>query len=626
MKRKIVWLVVSCLMVLALLAASCAKAEVPAAKEAAPATKEAAPATKEVTPAVKETTPAAAETPKYGGQLILVRNGNILNWDETIQPNWTLSRNMGWTNLNLIIGDWTKGPAGTNEYDWKAGNLAHPGNQVGQLAESWEFPDDTTIIFHIRKGVHWALDPNNAASRLVGGREFTADDVVFNEKRILWDPKTELYQTAGDARPLDVVATDKYTVKVKTPKGFQGMTWEYTGACIAMMAPEVAAKYGDYQKWENNVGQGPFILKDFVNMSSATWERNPSYYETDPVGPGKGNQLPYIDSAKYLIIPDLSTRMAALRTGKVDYDSGFGPIDAQQIIKTAPQVKYASGWGGFKLWSLRLDNLKPGLPWAGDVPYVPPNPSVADANALKVRRALNLAVNNPEMLQTLFAGQGSTLSFKIIPDEKNYAGVYTPLDQLPQDSRELFEYHPDKAKQLLTEAGYPNGFKASVIYDTGTAEYADVTAMIKNYWAKISVDVTLQPTTSAIYANIWLKHTYDEMILMGRSSYNPHVQYATYSTSSWNLSRVNDPVMDAYYFKMAEAYTDWEKKKVIMKEMNLYAIPKAYYVYWPVTYTYLFWQPWLKNFHGESSLGVFKSVALFKYTWLDQELKKSMGH
>ena len=628
MKKKIAWLVVSSLMVLALLVSSCAKKEeapapaAPAAKEAAaPAAKKeaAAPAAKkEAAPAVKEAAPVETEAPQYGGTLMMSRSSNILNWDERYLANWMLSTNLGFTNENLCIGDWAQGPAGTGQYAWsQAGYLVHPECIAGALAESWEFPDEETIIYNIRPNVQWALDPENEASALVGGRDFNADDAVFNIRRILWEPTTELYQTAGAARPTDVYATDENTVVVKTPKGFLGMTWEYTGHCIAMMAPEIEAKYGDYQTWENCVGTGPFILKDFVSQSSAYWERNPNYFYSDPVGPGKGNQLPYVDDIKYLIIPDESTRMAALRTGKIDYEfwPGYNTDIVNKFMKENPHMKHMRELGGFWLVAPRLDEFKPGLPWAPQ----------DDPNAIKVRRALNLAMNNQEVCDVLYGGDGETLSYKIVPNPKAYEGIYTPLNELPTDLREIFEYHPEKAKTLLTEAGYPDGFKAHVCY-SGSTRYTDFAPMLKQYWKKnLGVDLELRQLDRAVYTNTWVKKTHEEMIMYGRSSYNPHVMYSSYSTSAWNLARVNDPKLDDFYAKMAAAYTDWDKKSAIMKELNLYAISRVHHIHPPVGYRYFLWQPWMKNFHGEVALGVFKSVGAFKFVWLDSELKKSLG-
>ncbi|MBI4180336.1 MAG: hypothetical protein HY528_00210 [Chloroflexi bacterium] len=609
MKRKIVWLVVSYLMVLTLLAASCAKAEAPATKEAAPATKEAAPATREAAPVVKEAVPATSEAPKYGGTLIVGTNANILNWDELYQGTWSLATNLALVNEELMSGDWTKGAAGSGERVWQEGGYSDSVHAAGVLAESYELPDATTIIFHIRKGVHWALDQNSAASRLVGGRELTADDIVFNLRRQFVDnPSSPNYNWAGAARPLDVSATDKYTVMVKAPQGFLGLTWECMADNVRIMAPEVAKKYGDYSRWENSVGTGPFILTDHVPMSSATYTRNPSYREQDPIGAGKGNQLPYLDGVKILIIPDMSTRMAALRTGKMDWDMYlYAAGDALQLIKTNPQLKYMRSLGGSPIIGMRID--KPELPFKDS----------------KVRRALNLAMNNQEICDTIYGGEGEILGYKVVK-AKVFEGIYTPLEQLPTESRELFEYHPDKAKQLLAEAGYPNGFKTLAQISASDPVLIDRLTMIKAYWAKVNVDMEIKVVDQSIWNTMRSKHTYEQIFAGGRSIWNPHIPASNLKGFDQNTSMVDDPKMEDYYAKMTLAFFDRPKRDALMKEMNLYVLDKSWYITPPIAYVYTFWQPWLKNYYGEQDLGIFNKTLSLKYAWLDQELKKSMGH
>ena len=93
--------------------------------------------------------------------------------------------------------------------------------------------------------------------------------------------------------------------------------------------------------WRNAVGTGPFILTDYLSGSAATLVKNPDYWATDPVGPGQGNQLPYIDGIQYLIIPDVSTRQAALRTGKkagdtATYEAPNGSSITVEIVEAIP--------------------------------------------------------------------------------------------------------------------------------------------------------------------------------------------------------------------------------------------------------------------------------------------------
>ncbi len=84
------------------------------------------------------------------------------------------------TNEELLTGDWTRGKAGTGEVTWDRGGNDIWEYKAGAIAESWDFSTPGKLVYHIRQGVHWALNPNSEASRLVNGRELNADDVVFS--------------------------------------------------------------------------------------------------------------------------------------------------------------------------------------------------------------------------------------------------------------------------------------------------------------------------------------------------------------------------------------------------------------------------------------------------------------
>ena len=88
--------------------------------------------------------------------------------------------------------------------------------------------------------------------------------------------------------------------------------------CIGFVTPETIAIHGNADDWKHSCSTEPFILKDYITPSSITHARNLDYWETNPIGLGKRNQVPYIDTYKKLIIGDVSTQLAAFLTGKVD--------------------------------------------------------------------------------------------------------------------------------------------------------------------------------------------------------------------------------------------------------------------------------------------------------------------
>ena len=552
------------------------------------------------------------EKPQYGGVYKYYRASSVLAFDEAYQPPWTTGNELSHTNEELLQGNKFMGAAGTHEVEWFVGGWIRESASLGALAESWEFPDDSTIIFHIRKGVRYALDPKSEASRLMNGREFVADDVVVNIKRIYFDiPSSTMYGMAGVTRPLEVYATDKYTVVVKSVKGQYGKTWEYLADWTRMFPPEVVKKYGDQNDWKNVVGTGPFMLTDYVPMSVVTWTRNPNYWMKDPIFPE--NQLPYIETMKEFVIPDKSTQVAAVRTAKVDVSLLQYWEDSASLKKTTPLLKFNSvPQSSYYGMGFRMD--KPELPFKD----------------IRVRRALLMAVNHQEIVDTYFGGQGNILNFKAM-NLKIFENIYIPVGKLPPaadgfDNNLLYTYHPVEAKKLLTEAGYPNGFKTEVVVNAATQEYVDQMLMLKEYWMKnLNVDVFVDIKENAVASSMYQKKSFKEMLIWGRWGGEPYSMFMVRKDNMYDWALINDPKMDDYYLKLSALYFKEAERDVLMKEVNQYIISQVYY-YVPPTgwYTY-FWWPWVKNYDGDISLGV-GNYYWQKYIWLDQGLKKSMGY
>ena len=139
-----------------------------------------------------------------------------------------------------------------------------------------------------------------------------------------------------------VEATDKYTVvmKLKEPR-LRALNLILDGWNAVIQPPEVIEQYGDMQDWRNIVGTGPYTITDFTKGSSITWTKNPNYWGYDEKYPE--NRLPYIDTYRALLMPDMSTRLAALRTGKVDMmdfknasDPRRGRLPAASVHQTRP--------------------------------------------------------------------------------------------------------------------------------------------------------------------------------------------------------------------------------------------------------------------------------------------------
>lgn len=589
MKKKIVWLLVSCLMVVALLLVSCGPA-VEEEEEVIVTTEE---EEEVVVPEEEEEVAPAPEGPEYGGEIRIAFSSGIQGFDEALSLNpYTL----GIHNEDLLTGDREKGPGGTGETSWIYMTLVPPHLRTGALATGWEVPDANTLIFNLRKGVRWHDKPP------VNGREFVADDVVFTMNYI-WSAPLAYHSTAWpyDQYIESVETPDKYTVVINCQPGKIGWVHEVVGDYLKILPHEVIDEYGDMNDWENVVGTGPFILTEHVPGGTTTLERNPDYWMKDVFHPE--NQLPYVDSVKILIIPDTSTRIAAMRTGKIDRLYSLNWEEAADLIKTNPEleyVKYVSS-STSALW-MRVD--KPELP----------------AYDLRVRQALSMAIDRQLMVDTLYGGEAELLTFPVtnIPELRH---MYNSLEELPESTRELYEYNPDKAKQLLAEAGYPDGFQCEVIAYSGVV---DTISVLKDYWSKIGVDLDIVVKEYGAYVGMAYTQRYKEMIWIGANGSIPAGYIYLQPKSMLNFSKVDDPTINEAFVRISEDYFDYYERGRHMKEIGPYILEQSLNVQFPAPYTYTFWQPWVKDYYGEVSIGYINNHNWTGYVWLDQDMKEGM--
>jgi peptide/nickel transport system substrate-binding protein len=393
------------------------------------------------------------------------------------------------------------------------------------LALSWTpSPDATTWTFKLRPGVVFQ-----------DGTPWNADAAVFGLKRII-DPKFQYYD-ANDGGLLafytynlaSVEKIDDLTVAVhtKTPDSFIPFDMPF----LTFGSPAALIKEG--KDFVNHpVATGPFMMTSMVTGQSLTMVPNPHYW-----GPP-----PKLDKVILRPIPDATARVTALRNGEVNWIEFPAPDQVQPLVQS-----------GFQLFEEPYSHI---WPWVYDVTKGP----LKDP---KVRMALNLAVDRNSMVKDILKGTG-TPALQYIP--KPDAGYDKTNDTLT--------YDPAKAKQLLAEAGYPNGFTMSVVYPasgSGNMVPIPMDQFMQAQLSKIGVNVKLiqieWSTMVTDYSNSKISNGADaEMISLG--FYPPDQWFTTFGTNQVsNVGHYSDPKFDQVMQQLF-ATTDPAQQDKLFKEMN----------------------------------------------------------
>jgi peptide/nickel transport system substrate-binding protein len=248
-------------------------------------------------------------------------------------------------------------------------------------------------------------------------------------------------------------------------------------------------------------------------------------------------------------------------------------------------------------------------------------------NDVNVRKAMLYGIDLNAINDSLYKGLGDLISFPYFYFPA-YARLYLGLDDpaMPADVKDMYTYNPEKAKQLLADAGYPEGFKTEI---TLVQAWADYYSIAKEYWSKIGVDVELKIVADfgqLISTNASLG--FNGMIAQFISPVSTYPEQAQYTGDSWlNPSRVNDPYVNQMAADVrALGVTDFDASMDLMKELTKYILAQVYAVPAPRYPTYSLWWPWLKNYNGERLVGYMVADNWNKYVWIDQDLKAEMGY
>ena len=613
MKKNILYLGLSCLILAALVLSSCSGGSKTTATVTSTSTAtqtNTSTTTKTTTTSASVTTSSTASNePVYGGIFTYyLFGGNVTDADMT-DGYWPT---VMYTNPIIeypMKGDFEKyGPRGTGESDFVTEQAIPEKFLTGALAQSWDVTA-TSITLHVQKGIQWP-----ALAGVMAQREYVASDMAFNMNRFMDCPAVGGNRTVGSG-PMwtknggfvdSIIATDNYTVVVKTSRfnaDWINVLAKSYGS--GHYAPETVAK--DPTKWENLNGTGPFMYENYVADSFMSYKPNAVYYGKATIN-GKQYSIPFIKELIMPIIPEMSSQLASLRTGKLDCTQALGLQYETTLASSTPQlVKHT--------WLHSID-----LVMALNMKNKP-------LDNLKVRQALMMALDL-SAINTTINIKGDYTCYPA--DPQSGPDIFTPLNQLPADTAATFKYDATAAKKLMTDAGYPNGFPLSIAIRTepSTASFTNAAQLMAGMWKdNLGVTLTLNALDPVAFSNMMNSHTgYDvstQTILHTDVLKSLSMQFLPGDPN--NYANYSDPTFTAA-FQAAAATTDTAARNAQLKKLCVQVLGQTAYIPIGAADFTTYWWPWVRNYYGEYETACYTPGYWQAEVWIDQNMKKSMGY
>ena len=314
-------------------------------------------------------------------------------------------------------------------------------NLVPGLAESWEVIDDTTTVFHLRQGV-----------KFHNGEEMTSEDVKYSLERCIANPGVNYNYLIIES----ITCDDDYTVTIKTSAPFNALLYRLSLDAASIICKSADTSAEEFNK--NPVGTGPFKFVSWEKDQKVVLEKNPDYY----------GEVPQIDQLVFRVIPEAADRVAALQAGEVDIICNIPTTQAEYLesldgISVVGQPSTRVVWLQFNLVG-------------GPTPL----------DDVRVRQAINYAVDR----DALIAGVLDGYAVKV-------ASISTPEYEGYDPNVQGYTYDVEKAKQLMADAGYADGFDIECSVSPGLLNSTDVVQAIASQLAQIGINVTIKQEDSA---------------------------------------------------------------------------------------------------------------------------------
>lgn len=319
--------------------------------------------------------------------------------------------------------------------------LDHNMQYVPKLAESWEVENETTTIFHLRKGV-----------KFHNGEEMTAEDVKYSLERCIASDGVNYNYLIIDR--IEIV--DDYTVKIITKEPFNALLSRLTLDAASIVSKKAAESGEDFNA--HPVGTGPFKFVSWDIGGDVVLEAFEDYY----------GGAPQIKRLIFRTIPEAVNRTIGLETGEIGLAYDLDPTDMETVRNNENLQLLDSA--GTSVWYLG-SNCN--------------NPILSD---VRVRQAIAYAVNKEDFISITFGGSAAMAHNSML-----YEGVfgYAP-DTVTYDT------NVEKAKELLAEAGYADGF-STTLWCIDTQRFMTGAVVIQDQLKKIGIDVEVKSMDNATF-------------------------------------------------------------------------------------------------------------------------------
>lgn len=421
------------------------------------------------------------------------------------------------------------------------------------IAKSWAFTENGTVLT-------FKLDP---AAKFQGGASVTSADVKASFERIL-DQATGAAARANFQSIETIETPDEQTVVFKLKQADIPLLTAMTSINAAIVsASEISAG----TLGTKAVGSGPFILERWNPNSKEVLKTNPAW---------AGGKVD-IDGIDISVLPDETAILAALRAKQIDFALLNDPLVATMVSQES---------------NITLDRM-PGLAYH----VLQLNPSRKPMTELAVRQAISCAIDRKDVLDTASLGEGAVTGPLTSPAYAN-------------DPETLFCYKKDidKAKKLMADAGYKDGFSATILAATGEPPTAASEAqVIQSQLAEIGIKIDIRMMELNVYVDTWLKGDFDMAMALNGGSADPYTMYNRYWTKAGNLQKVaqySDDTLDSL-LQAGRAETDPAKRKAIFSDFEKHIAEVSPWVWLYTSYNYAAFQKNVTGFEARRTNSVF---------------------